>query len=288
MTTLTTATEIAQLALSLIGHSEALDITDITTDDTKEGKQANLHYEPSRDEILEMYPFKHAIEHRPLILSAGYDEFNEVYSYDPIDITNITKANPAVVTAATHGINTGQYGKIYDVLGMTEINRVLPYYLTASDANTLTLTGINSTNFTTYTSGGKVRLMEPLSKYQDGFVYDKPSDLAYALFLDGKEDFEIKGDYILTIQDDAVIVYVKNTITDVSKFKSLMIHAIATRMAWKMTIPILGAGEASLSLRDRLQKDEALAFQQAITVSALNKQETIDTSDSWTNKALNG
>jgi hypothetical protein len=72
-------------------------------------------------------------------------------------ITAITKANPAVVTSAAHGLLDGMVVTIAGVTGMTEINGT--YYLTGVTANTfslLTLDGVqvNSTAFTTYASGG--------------------------------------------------------------------------------------------------------------------------------------
>ncbi len=68
-------------------------------------------------------------------------------------ITAITKANPCVVTSATHGLAVGTVVVFSGIVGMTELNDVAAI-ITAQDTNTFTLGGIDSTNYTTYTSGG--------------------------------------------------------------------------------------------------------------------------------------
>lgn len=72
-----------------------------------------------------------------------------------IDVTAITKANPAVVTATAHGRATGDLVQLSEVLGMIEVNGLL-VPITVLSANTFSLFGVNSTGYGTYTSGGKV------------------------------------------------------------------------------------------------------------------------------------
>lgn len=69
------------------------------------------------------------------------------------NITAITKANPCVVTSSTHGLAVGTVVVFASVGGMTELNGVAAV-VTAQDTNTFTLGGVDSTNYTTYTSGG--------------------------------------------------------------------------------------------------------------------------------------
>lgn len=73
-------------------------------------------------------------------------------------ITAITKANPAVVTSAAHGYSNGDIVYIKGVVGMTEVNgRWYQVKNKATDNYQLyDLAGdaVNSTNYTTYTSGG--------------------------------------------------------------------------------------------------------------------------------------
>lgn len=68
-------------------------------------------------------------------------------------ITGISKANPAVVTCPSHGFTTGMRVRITDVAGMTEVN-LMNFTITVIDANSFSLDGIDSTSYTTYTSGG--------------------------------------------------------------------------------------------------------------------------------------
>jgi hypothetical protein len=75
------------------------------------------------------------------------------------NITGITKANPAVVTSNSHGFSNGDDVYIDGVVGMTEVNG--RWFRVANvAANTFELTdqvdgtNINSSAYTTYTSGG--------------------------------------------------------------------------------------------------------------------------------------
>lgn len=78
-----------------------------------------------------------------------------VITYDTTAITGITRANPAVVTSAGHGLLNGSRVIIQSVSGMTELNN--RQFIAANvTANTFELTGIDSTGYTAYTSGGTV------------------------------------------------------------------------------------------------------------------------------------
>lgn len=68
-------------------------------------------------------------------------------------ITAITKANPGVITSTAHGLTNGQVIGVSGVVGMTEINGLYGVVVNAT-TNTFSLAGINTTAFSTYTSGG--------------------------------------------------------------------------------------------------------------------------------------
>lgn len=74
-------------------------------------------------------------------------------------ITNITQANPAVVTSASHGYSDGDYVDISGVVGMTEINGKR-YVVNNALTNTFELiqdgANVDSTGYSAYTSGGIV------------------------------------------------------------------------------------------------------------------------------------
>lgn len=71
-------------------------------------------------------------------------------------ITAATKANPCQLTVPGHGRTTGQTLQVESVGGMTELNSKL-YKVTVVDGDNITLDGVNSSAFTTYTSGGSIR-----------------------------------------------------------------------------------------------------------------------------------
>lgn len=76
-----------------------------------------------------------------------------------VAITGITKANPAVVTAAGHGLQNGDRVYLLGVGGMTEVDSFVTdtsYVVANRTSTTFQLTGINSTGYTTFTSGGRV------------------------------------------------------------------------------------------------------------------------------------
>jgi len=72
-------------------------------------------------------------------------------------ISGATKANPCVVTATGHDFANGDLVYITGVVGMTQLNGNL-YTVAGMAANTFQLSGIDSTGYTTYTSGGVARI----------------------------------------------------------------------------------------------------------------------------------
>ena len=67
-------------------------------------------------------------------------------------ITNVTQANPAVVTSVNHGLATGQTIYIYNVEGMTELNNNF-FTVTVLTSSTFSI-GVDSTAFLAYIGGG--------------------------------------------------------------------------------------------------------------------------------------
>ncbi len=67
-------------------------------------------------------------------------------------ITAITKANPGAVTSASHGYSTGDRVYFASIGGMTQLNGRYAT-VTVTGANSYTI-GIDTTGFSTYTSGG--------------------------------------------------------------------------------------------------------------------------------------
>lgn len=95
--------------------------------------------------------------------ATGYTEYTSggtitlnPYSGQAKTITNITQADPAVVTCAAHGYPNGTVVLIRDVDGMVEINDRI--YTTANaTTDTFELSGVDSSGYTEYTANGVVR-----------------------------------------------------------------------------------------------------------------------------------
>ena len=92
-------------------------------------------------------------------------------------ITAITKANPAVVTSNSHGYSNGDFVIITSVVGMTEVNG-RTFKVADKATNTFELqdvdgTDINSSAFTTYSSGGDAnRIYEISSPYLSAELFE--------------------------------------------------------------------------------------------------------------------
>lgn len=70
-------------------------------------------------------------------------------------ITAITQADPAVVTAAAHGFANGNQVYLTSIIGMTELNGTLATVANVT-ANTFELSGVDSSAYTAYVTGGVV------------------------------------------------------------------------------------------------------------------------------------
>ncbi len=98
-----------------------------------------------------------------------------IVTLTPQNITAITKANPAVVTYS--GADTyanGDRVAITGVVGMTEVNnREFTVANVSTGANTFELSGVNSTGYTTWASGGTVsEIYEIDSPYFESDIAD--------------------------------------------------------------------------------------------------------------------
>ncbi len=88
------------------------------------------------------------------------------------NITGITQANPAVVTSASHGLSDGDRVFIKSVVGMVEVNN-LEFTVANKTTNTFELSGINSSAFTAYSSGGTVgKIVEVTTTYSVTDIFE--------------------------------------------------------------------------------------------------------------------
>lgn len=90
-----------------------------------------------------------------------------------VAITAITKAASAVLTVGANSFIVGESVQVSGVVGMTQINGMRAL-VTARDTTTITV-AINSTAFSTYTSGGVVHTRpQPGESVTAGFEFDFP------------------------------------------------------------------------------------------------------------------
>lgn len=86
---------------------------------------------------------------------------SSVKGYSPI--TGITKAAPMEVTSVGHTIPPGWRVQISGVQGMKEINSDEYLVVTGTTVNLLSFNAVNSTTYSTYTSGGTIAYNLPNS-----------------------------------------------------------------------------------------------------------------------------
>lgn len=92
-------------------------------------------------------------------------------------ITGITNANPAVVSSTAHGFSNGQHVFIAGVLGMVDVDN-REFVVAGVAANSFQLSGIDSTAFGVYTSGGTAGVIyEIATPYVQADLFDSDGAL---------------------------------------------------------------------------------------------------------------
>ena len=87
----------------------------------------------------------------------------ELFSQDGSAVEAITKASPGSVKSTAHGFTTGDEVAFFDVGGMVELNGN-GYTITVVDVDNFTI-GVDSSAFTTYTTGGTANLATDSSAF---------------------------------------------------------------------------------------------------------------------------
>lgn len=88
------------------------------------------------------------------------------------DITGITNANPAVVTAASHGFSNGDRVFLSGVEGMTQVNNI-EFTVAGATTDTFELSGIDSSAYTAYASGGTAgKIVEVTTTYSGTDIFE--------------------------------------------------------------------------------------------------------------------
>lgn len=210
--------DICNMALAIIGEApidESVDPPNLVGVDNKT-VLCNLLWEPKRDALLEMHPWRFATR---MVYLDHEDQIK--------DITGATQADPVVATSAAHGFRDYKNVYIYDVEGMTEIND-LTHRIYSVATNTFSLEDVDGSAYDAYTSGGKCRLRPPF-KYE--YEYYMPSDLLVPWDLyDSSGKWEYKDGGLLTDDDEIYLEYIAQ-ITDSTRYNPLFVLALANYMA---------------------------------------------------------
>lgn len=104
------------------------------------------------------------------------------------NITAVTQANPAVVTITSHTFTNGDRIFVSGVAGMTQLNN-REFTVANTTANTFELSGIDSTGFDAYTSGGTAaKIVEVTTTYSVTDIFEiNHAQSADVLFLAHKD-----------------------------------------------------------------------------------------------------
>lgn len=116
------------------------------------------------DNLSRLIPFEFNTEQTYMLVFGEYTmqviKDGGLVVEDTVSITGITKASPGVITASGHGYSNGDKVYLASIGGMTELNGRFAYIAnktsTTFQLTDLYGTAIDTTNFTTYTSGGTV------------------------------------------------------------------------------------------------------------------------------------
>jgi len=230
----TTETQIANTALSLMGEGEIADIdgTDATATKLEEV------YDQNRDFVLEAFPWPCAIKRLHLTLSGK------------TAVGGITNANPGVVTATAHPFSDGELVTFVDVDGMSNINGNI-FKVKNKATDTFELYDVENEKVDTTLYGTYAAAADFVYRYATpdwDYMYDLPSDCLKPLkILDANfSENDIytwirEGSFIYCNIEFAALKFIKKE-TTVTAYTSDLIEAIAYRLAWLTCIGITGSG----------------------------------------------
>jgi hypothetical protein len=237
--------DICNLALDMLGDNPIASISE----SSKPAGLLSRSWNYALDEVLRAHTWRFARKHAELEYTAGFGIYQ---TSDEKDITGITQDDPAIVTVASHGWQTGYQIYIDDVSGMSELNERI-FRIERLTTNSFSLLGIDSTVYTTYSSGGTAIRCEANPDYHDGYTYDLPDDYLCdpSIYEHPDIEFEIVGwddgsnktHRLLTTLEDAVLEYTSTmTVSDVAKFPAHFIRALAATLARMIHRPLSKKG----------------------------------------------
>jgi len=150
----------------------------------------------------------------------------------PKTITGASKALPCSITCAAHGLTTGTTVLIKDIVGMNELNS-RRCVITRTGAGTFTLDGIDSSGYTTYSSGGTVYPMSYICNYDflNIYQFNPDSGRKCIQFTDGTSTYFVdQYDY-----DDIAWENIIDTNTYPKKFSIIPQYALPSTLSGSAT-----------------------------------------------------
>ena len=270
----TSQVDICNLALRRLGATTIVSISE----STKNAEHCTVFWNYVLDEVISDHQWNFTKKTVVLDYASGFG----VYSTDDVKtITGITAANPAVVSCASHGFVTGNTVYIYDVAGMTEVNKRVYPITEVAGGNSFQLTGFDSTKWTAYTSGGSCVRKESNPKYSSGYTYDLPSDCLKALSVSGGAEYEILGvgsnRRLLSTTKDAILTY--NMLEETTdNMLTRFVNAMAWRLAAELAVPLTKKGPEKYQWAMSMY---TYTLAKTSTVDARCDHAPLDTTDSW-------
>lgn len=205
--------DIANLALTRLGHDA---IGSFSATGNKASRWFHANYGIVRRSVLRAHPWNFAIR-------------RDVPAADPIrTITGITQANPAVVTSADHGFADGERVYITGVTGMAQVNNRV-FTLANRTTDTFELSGIDSSSYAAYASGGSLYGYVPT---EHAHRFALPPDCLRLLRINGAEsgEYRVEQGAILTDERAVHIEYVSDA-TDEGAFDAIFTDLLAARLS---------------------------------------------------------
>jgi hypothetical protein len=222
-----TDVQIANLALSRIGHESAL--SSFSASGNKASRWFYVNYEIIKLAMLREFGWRFAIKRA--ILEAE----------DTFTITDASETNPVVITtSAAHGLSNADVVYIAGVIGMSEING-RTFTVANKTATTFELSGEDGTGHSLYSSSGTVY------KYiatEFGYRYDLPSDCLRIVRINGgeKDKYRIEAGWLYTNYSSPNgtidIEYIFDETTDASfdaQFTDVFAQRLAAEICFYMT-----------------------------------------------------
>ena len=264
--------EIANLALVRIGAERITSLTD----GSRNANEINAVFTLIRDEVLRSHPWNFAIRVADLVQHVA----------NVLTITDITQANPGVVTYTGTDPEDGDEYLIEDVVGMTELNdNIYTVQNVNTTGNTFELYNsagqkLNTITYTAYTSDGTATEQTSHQSTEYAYVYHLPSDFLRMLQFNDDPDakYLIIGNHVYTNETHAEIKYIEQ-VTTISYYDALFVDAFAWRIAMEVAVAVTG----DLKKQVRAQQGYSASMLYAQSIDARESHEDVDTFNRYRN-----